>query len=133
MIHMSCIAVAIVLIGGCSSAEKGTAVRQKVQMLATQKLGNNFETVPNSTKEFFLCSMQEKERAGVPIRPIKFFVFSVQRDSIVYEHELENGTVEWHNETQLMIKHIPGTITGDESPDAFTEIYDLRTGKTTKQ
>ena len=108
------------MIFGCATTQ------QKTYAIATQKYGNQFSLVPNSTNEYFLCIQKQKER--IAVQPIQFFVYSSDKDSIVYERELDNGTVHWLNASQLSIQRVPGNITGDEGPDAFTEIYDVVTG-----
>lgn len=112
---------------GCGTGDIGSARPKKVNAIATQKYGSPYDLLPNANNEFILCIKHEKETT--PLRPIKFFLYDVQKDSILYEREIDNGTVEWMNASQFSIKQIPGNITGNEPPDAFTEIYDIPSGK----
>ncbi len=109
---------------GCS-AGKSKEDDHGLHAAAAARYGYDFDLIPNSAGDFMLCVKKEKPRAG--IQPLSFFVYSTQDDSVVYERDVENGTVEWLDESRLLIHLIPGNVSGDEKPDAFREIYDLIT------
>ena len=125
---------AVIMFCGCVTTKHDDSVMmQKAHAIARAKFQNNFEMFPNANGDFVLCTSTAKERQVVSIRPVKFFVYALKKDSLIFESELENGAVEWRNATQLSIMRIPGTITGDEGPDAFTEVYDVGTRTTTRR
>jgi len=119
------------LCSACSSADN--AMQHRVKTLANERLGKDVEIIPNTSGTLFLCLHKEKEKPRVPIQPVRFFVYDGVRDTIVHERELENGSVQWASPTTLEIKRIPGAITGDEDPGAFSEIYDVTTSTTSKR
>lgn len=108
---------------GCSSGKNEKS--DHGLQAAAAKYGYDCDLIPSSAGDFVLCVKKEKPRAG--IQPLSFFIYSTQGDSVVYEREVESGTVEWLDESKILIHHIPGNISGDEKPDAFREIYDLIT------
>ena len=113
----------LLLLAGCSGTPNSER-EQRAEYFAKGKFGNDFELVAGGG-EFVLCVKKEKPTPG--IQPLAFFVYSTAEDSIVYERELESGTVKWLDEERLSIEHIPGNISGDETADTLTEIYDLKT------
>ncbi len=117
------IALVPAVMASCSNAGRSSAAHRKVNTLAAQKYGAPFDVISNPNNTFILCIKHEKET--IPLRPIRFFLYDVQEDSVIYEREVDNGTVEWLHPLQLSIKHIPGNVTGHEPPDAFTEVYDI--------
>ena len=119
------VGIAVVsLICGCASV-KGT--QEKGSAFAAKRLGADFAAVPNADQRYILYVKEEKPRQGT--QPLSFIVYSMRADSIIYERTLESGTVRWHDASKLAIVRIPGNITGDETPERFTEIYDLSTGR----
>ncbi|MBX2990978.1 MAG: hypothetical protein KF749_07400 [Bacteroidetes bacterium] len=120
------VAFFLLLLAGCSGAPNS---EQRAEYFANERFGGEFEIVPGGG-EFVLCVKKEKPKPGV--QPLAFFVYSTTADSIVYERELESGTVKWLEEGKLSIVRIPGNISGDETADAFTEIYDLSTRTSSK-
>ncbi len=112
------------MLSGCVSGRDSAADESRARSLALEKLGAGFSIVPSATAEYYLCTQAGKERPG--ITSIRFFVFDAKGDSVIIERGLENGTIAWHNATQLVITKTPGAITGDEGPDAFREIIDLK-------
>ncbi|MBI5471906.1 MAG: hypothetical protein HY961_06130 [Ignavibacteriae bacterium] len=119
------VSIALVsLLCGCASV-KGT--QEKGNALAAKRLGADFVATPNSEQRYILYVKEEKPRQGT--QPLSFFVYSMRADSVIYERTLESGTVRWHNATTLAITRIPGNITGDETSEQFTELYDLSTAR----
>jgi hypothetical protein len=121
---IACALASTIVASACSS----TDTAQRVRTLALGKYGNQCEITYSATRRFALCSRSDKERRAV--HPVTFFVYDTERDSIIYERELESGTVQWLDATHLSITTIPGNITGDEDPDRFSEVYDVESGST---
>lgn len=112
------------LLWGCTAGRNSAADEQRARTLAKNMLGEAATISPNATADYYLCTSPGKERPG--ITSVRFFVFDATRDSVILEREIDNGSVKWHDTTQLLITKTPGAITGDEGPEAFREIVDLK-------
>lgn len=112
---------------GCSMHD-GVAARTKVKAIAEQRYESGFEIQPDSTGRYLLCVETGKERPGL-LMPLQFFVYDTVSDGISYERSGESGSVQWLSGSLLLIRTIPGNISGDEDPDRFTEIYDVARGQ----
>lgn len=123
--------IAVLFLSSCSPSAKSIASRDKVSEIATRKFGGTFEVIPSPDNDFLLCRSEDGKH--VPLQSVRFFLFNTKQDSVVYERELENGSVHWLEGSKLEITRIPGNVTGNEKPDSFTEIYDAKTGLLTKK
>ncbi|RMF66418.1 MAG: hypothetical protein D6743_06420 [Calditrichaeota bacterium] len=61
---------------------------------------------------------------------MRFFVFDLRKNRIVYEHTFPAGTVAWRSTTELQINVLPGIVpAGGEEAEAKSYIYDLGLNK----
>jgi len=58
--------------------------------------------------------------------PLKFFIYSLNDEKIIFEENLPNGKIEWINDHQVRVSIIPGIVSGKEEKEKsqFGYIYD---------
>jgi len=97
--------------------------------IAEAKYKNNIEYVFNPSKNKVLCIHKTKSTPNFPQSKVEFFVFDLNENEIIYEDDLNGGSIKWFNDQQLEILLSPEVVTGDESPESFKYIYDLEKKK----
>lgn len=116
---------------GCSSSrpsqEKAFDLAS-FQQFAREKLGKSAVVLPNNSQSYLLCISNSPKQLypAFPQRAFRFFVYDIDKDSIVYEASLENGSVAWFSNSELIIKTIPGIIEED-GITIMTHTYNLLT------
>jgi hypothetical protein len=80
------------------------------QQLALDRLGSGSSCELNATQTMVLC--QQAQPAIPPARhqTTRFLVISLKDNRILYEDQLVNARVEWHQNTQLKIYTYAGTV-----------------------
>ncbi|MEO8399217.1 MAG: hypothetical protein ABI550_05295 [Ignavibacteriaceae bacterium] len=120
----------IFLCGCCSSKEGSDNFgSEKYQLVAREKFQKNYEVLFNEDERYVLCIKRKKSSSLLPSPPLSFFIYDRVNEKIIYQDELPGGNVKWLNNYQVEIKTIPGTITGDEQPSDFVDIYDVNQKK----
>lgn len=114
-----------------SSSKKtsaASAAAGQYKIAATEKYGEGVEYYFNESKTHVLCLKQAKVKLSpaMPQNPLRFFVYDLNAEKIIYEDSLEDGSVRWINDSQLQISLIPGIVSGDEDPEDFTYLYDVK-------
>ncbi|MFC2129866.1 hypothetical protein ACFLSQ_00370 [Bacteroidota bacterium] len=122
----------------CSTTEKAKnnedkplikqVVKEGYELAAWKKYSGGIMYIPNSLNTYMLCISQEKPNAENPFPALKFFIFDMEKQEIVYEESLENGFVNWRNDYQIRIDLIPGQVKSDEESLNYY-IYDLKKKK----
>ena len=106
----------------CKNAEQTQTDGFKV--LAVQKLGSDVEYTPNEDNSKMLCYVKKKgvNNSGYGV---SFFVYDIKQKKVIYEDEIDRGTVSWHTEQELALFYTPGIMRNDQTRDDFTYIYNL--------
>lgn len=123
--------VVLLVIPACVSSSKPPAsgkATENYKTLASKKYGEGVDCTFNESKTHVLCLKQEKVKLSpaIPQNPLRFFVYDLQNEKIVYEDSIEDGSVLWISNSELQIMIIPGIVSGDENPEDFTYIYDVK-------
>ena len=129
-IHLFLI-VALLLLPACASSSRPPAsarAAENYKNLALAKYGEGVEFIFNESETHVLCLKQNKVKLSpaLPQDPLRFFVYDLQNEKIVYEDSIEDGSVNWISNSELQISIIPGIVSGDENPEDFTYIYDVK-------
>lgn len=97
--------------------------------LAAEKYASqvSYEFSPN--EHYVLCINSRDPSRPALTPPLNFFIYDLRSDEIVYEASLANGTVEWLNDTQIVVKTLPGIVPKESVEQKQTLpygfIYDL--------
>jgi len=100
--------------------------------LAVEKYGNDFEYFFNSPKTYVICLKRNKPTPQIPQYQISFFIYDLKKNEIIFEESSIDAEVEWRNDHQVQVKITPGIISGDETTDDFTYVYDVTSRKKIK-
>ena len=123
------ICFSLLIVYSCvSSEDKSTEGERMYEKSAIEKYGDNIKYLFNAAHTYVLCIKQAQAGTEQPFPPLKFFVYDLDSEKIVYEESLANGSVKWRNDYQLEITIIPGIIKGNEEGVNYF-IYDLNEGK----
>lgn len=120
-----CVQIVVVVLAlyGCSSPHGRDAVRQRISTSTLSTLDNDYDVTPNADGTLVLCVQKQKPLPGV--QPLSFFVYATRDTTLVYERQMENGTVRWLGTTTLSVTRIPGNINGEEDDSLLTERVEL--------
>ncbi len=127
------LAVILLLVYGCSSSDackKGTA-EEALARTAAEKFGSDYQLSESPGEKYVLC-VKRTEKGKIPgPAPLAYFVFEKETETILFEEQLNRGTVKWFDDYHVQISAQPGAITTDEEKNKELKGYkiDVRTGK----
>jgi hypothetical protein len=98
--------------------------KKKYELMAEEKYKGYVDYIPNTDSSFIICINQDKPNAENPFPTLNFCVFSITKDTIIYEESLANGKVYWKNDYQIKVDFSPGQVQNDKEPYQYY-IYDL--------
>jgi hypothetical protein len=107
----------------CSSSSQSQAHLVKV---AEDRYGGEVEYSPNESQSFLLCVNKPKVQPGDPQQPVRFVLFDVARNEVVFEDSLENADVRWLSNDRIEVRAIP-EIVSDDGDTASGYIFDTHT------
>lgn len=112
---------------GCRSNQSTLPSAPTIQSIVSDRLGDDFESYPNSTGEYILCVQ--------PIPPdntlssIRFLVIQKTDSKILLTQSFLPGYVKWFTETSLEVLSTPGILKEHESLSDYIKIIDIRTSE----
>ena len=99
---------------------------KEVLKIASEKLGAQFESIPNKSKSLILFRNSEK------VRPegnnLHFFVFDVESKKITIEEEYDKAEIRWINDRELELRIYPGTVKEGQTSDSYIYIITAKSG-----
>jgi hypothetical protein len=107
----------------------GCKVKQQIQEtnapfeIATQKLGTQLDSFPNSSGQFILYV--QKEDPQYPTRMLSAVVIEVKTQKIVAEESFIPGYIKWVGESSLELLNAPGMIKAGEDLSSYTRKINL--------
>jgi len=122
----------ILILSACGSTQSGIQEDQagpypeKYKTLAVQKYGKEATYLLNESKAFALCINAGKFSTKHPQHSVDFFVYDISGSKIIHEASLVDGSVEWINDHQVLVRRIQGTVKYDENSQSNADyIYDV--------
>jgi len=104
------------------------------QVLANQKLHSNIHYRFNEDRSLVLCISQAKPTPQIIHPPLRFFIYDVAAEKVVFEDSLANGEVKWLDSHRIAVRTIPGIVRVEELAGQVSGyIFDTKTGKKVKQ
>ncbi len=102
--------------------------------LANEKYNSDVSYRYNSDRTAVLCVKQARPTSKQVFPNLKFFIYDLNSQKIIFEESLPNGKVVWLNDQQIRVTTVPGIVPGDEEAADSTPgyIYDIQLRKKTK-
>lgn len=125
--------VSLTIFGCCNSkhiTSNEKITDQNYKKLAEEKYRNNYNILINpDSSHIIVYSKIRKENLSEP--PLKYFIYNLQKNVIVFEDNLPNGDVGWIDNSLVKVSIIPGIVKGDEEENSFLHgyIYDISLNK----
>jgi len=114
--------VILVLLTHCQII-KQTTDESKLDKVIEEHFDGNVTLVPNSSETFVIISQTNKPSMQVPVNALKFGVYDVQKETLVYSEQKYNATVVWYNDEYILIKSRPGMKSTDVDTDRAMKQY----------
>jgi len=126
--QMQIFACCTLMITSCSSAKQETPSSDgdAYKKIASEKFGSGVDYLFNSSKTYVVCLKKSKPTSDLPQSKIDFLVFDLGKEEIIYENKLEGGEIRWMDNEKIEVKITPGIVSGDENPNEFIRIYDVK-------
>jgi hypothetical protein len=119
------------MITSCSSTknEKLPPNTETIKTVTSHKLGSGVGYLFNNSKTYVICLKKSKPTPNFPQSQIHFLVYDISEEEIIYENKIEGGEIQWVDDERVEIKMTPGIVSGDEDPNDFIQIYDVKLKK----
>ncbi len=114
---------------GCQPSGKNEGQSVSIEAIATKKYSSNIYYLENKNKTYTICFSQKEKTDLKPYPPLKFFVFDNNKNKVIYEDNLANGTVKWIGKYKFEVVLIPGIVSIDKEKDVNKYVYDVKIKK----
>lgn len=103
--------------------------------LAQRKLGEGADYLFNADRSRVICLQKMKRTATRTIPALRFFVYDLKSDKIIFEDAPGNANIRWAGTGKIEVRLVPGIVRGDVDERAQLRgyIYDLDLRKKTKR
>jgi hypothetical protein len=124
------ICITAVCMYSCSALKEGSEKTIETDKeYAEKKLGSNILKMENISKTHVLMINQEKETALNPAPLLKFMLFEIKSNRLLFEDVVPAGNVRWINDRQIEILKIPGTVSIENKKSQSGYIFDIDSGR----
>jgi hypothetical protein len=114
---------------GTQKKSKTRSTQNEYQSIAITKYQSNIEYLFNDSQSHVVCLTLSKPRAMQPHPELKFFIFDINEDEILFEDSLLNAKVGWISDSQVEVEFIPEIISEDEEISKSGYVFDVNTMK----
>jgi hypothetical protein len=126
-----------ILINACCGSKESAKIQVSgdYKKIAESKLGDNYKIIFNSDSTY-LTAYQLNKNSNENIQPaLKFFVYDLSEEKILFEDNLPNGKVEWINDHQVKLSTTHGIVSGKEEKNKsfISYTYDVNLKKKINQ
>lgn len=99
----------------------------KYTKLAIEKYHNNITYQANLSHSYILCSTQSRATGLNPFPTVKYFVYDIKHDKVLFEDSVAKGSIKWLNDDQFQVSTVPGIVRIDEGANGQLRryIYDV--------
>ena len=123
-----------IFISSCSNYNNGYKTdnqKASYKKTAEEKYSDNINYMFSPDSAFVVCYKTEEKTTDNPTPQLKFFIYDLNNDKIVFEDNSRSDKIEWINNTQLRVLKRPGIITVDPKKNSklLGYIYDLKNNK----
>jgi hypothetical protein len=126
-----------VLINACCGSKESAKIQISgdYKKIAESKLGDNHKIIFNSDSTYLTAYKLNKNSDENILPALKFFVYDLSEEKILFEDNLPNGKVEWINDHQVKVSTTPGIVSGKEEKNKslFGYTYDVNLKKKINQ
>lgn len=139
--HFFIISFCFLFLSNCASNSNsrqdkvGIKVIGKYKSIAIEKLSTPTEYIFNSTKTIVICTDRSKNVASDPTQVLHFFVYDIEKDSVIYEDSVLGGKINWFSNSIIEIGRTPGIVSGKEGEEKSSNAYyyDIKLQKKVKR
>ncbi len=122
----------LIILMACHTSRENKAAKMSVQTIAKEKFSGPVNFVENKNNLYTLCYNQQPSANLNPHQPLHFLLFDNQKNEIVFEDNLPNGSVKWIGKYQIKVEVIPGIVSIEQENNAHFYIYDVQLKKKIK-
>ncbi len=145
MITRSCFCVFPIIFGilSCSSSKQTSPRNNQIQTISTktyqviaeEKYEGRVDFLFNSSKTYVLCINEEKETSNPGFSPLKFFVYDLKAERVIFEDMPGRANIKWISPDNFEVDVVPGIVRGDEEANSASPgyVYDCKLQKKIKR
>ena len=91
---------------------------EAAELLASKKLGNDFIRSANESSTYLLFYKNEEKR-NQPHTSLSYFVYSFEKQEIVFEEKVLDAEVKWFDDKHIEIQIKPEVISSDDETTKY--------------
>ena len=96
----------------CSGSKSNIdSAKENFRKDALEKLGPGAVFLFNNSGDYVIAYKQNKPTPQNPMPPLRFLVYYAHGNSLIFEDSLPSGSVQWKNDTDVLVNFIPGNVT----------------------
>jgi hypothetical protein len=122
----------LIILMACQPSGKNEMGKVSIQSVVKEKFSGPVKFVDNKNNLYTLCYNQQPSANLNPQQPLHFLLFDNQKNEVIYEDNLPNGSVKWIGKYQIKVEVIPGIVSIEQENIAHFYIYDVQLKKKIK-
>ncbi len=111
--------------------EPGERYAEPLHIIAKKELGDKFVVEFNKPGTFVLCKNDNLPEEKENFYSLKFFVYDIAKNEIIYMDSIPRGEVFWYSDQTIKIISIPKNIFPGEPLISNTYLFDIISGEIT--
>jgi len=92
---------------------------------ATERFKNGYKTIFNASRTHVLILATRKKGVENWPQSIRFFIYNLEKDEIIFEDVIANGKVKWQDDRKIRAESLPGIIEDGDGPTRIGYTYDV--------
>lgn len=126
MVRSSIFATTVFVFIGCAIGQQKQIIQFEKYNLY-QRLGNEIDSLPNSSRQFMLYV--QRTNLAARNRIVKAIVIEVSSKKIVSDFSYTPGYCKWKSETEIEVFNAPGMIQKEEDISKFITTINITSNK----
>jgi len=101
------------------------------EQIALEKYKNNIGYMYSPDSSFVACFRKETKEEANGVQQLRFFIYDIKNDKLVFEDNLRSENILWLNNYKLKVMKRPGMVTNDpqKNIELMGYIYDIKQNK----
>lgn len=128
--------LSIVFISSCVSQKNNEVEEVKEDLILKEiiksKFGNSYAIIDNNSKDYTIVLTKHKQLYDL-IASIKFFVYEKESKTIIFEDELNAGSINWKSDYEIIATARNITLENGEYIPKQVYLYNVRKKEKIKQ
>ncbi|MBS2213137.1 hypothetical protein KEM09_17100 [Carboxylicivirga mesophila] len=124
-----CVTTMMVLLIGCNCARQTS--ENGFEAIVKEAFGESSTIRYNAKGDYALATTMKESVLNLPTSALSYGIYNVEKKQLIFSEQIRGGSVDWHNNTFVMIKTKPEVQSIDREQNKKMAVYyiNVKTGE----